>query len=110
MNIPKQVISFIESCPINTQPSLVFATFRYMNGQSVEVEKTHAPLWQMTLDILRPILAKREKGRLYRQRRKERLMRTRAWHDRTDTLTVETIEWLENLSYDFPERTSPRRR
>ena len=34
-------------------------------------------------------------------RRKERLIRRKAWSDRTDTLSVETLEWLESLSTDY---------
>ncbi|MBP3533452.1 MAG: hypothetical protein J6J75_04025 [Alistipes sp.] len=34
-------------------------------------------------------------------RRKERLIRRKAWSDRTDTLSVETLEWLESLSSDY---------
>lgn len=34
-------------------------------------------------------------------RRKERLIRRKAWSDRTDTLSVETLEWLESLSEDY---------
>lgn len=34
-------------------------------------------------------------------RRKEYLMRRKAWSDRTDTLSVETLEWLESLSTDY---------
>ncbi len=32
------------------------------------------------------------------ERRKARLIERKAWSDRTDTLTIETIEWLETLS------------
>lgn len=35
------------------------------------------------------------------ERRKERLIRRKAWSDRTDTLSVETLEWLESLSTDY---------
>lgn len=35
------------------------------------------------------------------ERNKERLIRNRSWSDRTDTLTVETIEWLESLESLF---------
>lgn len=34
-------------------------------------------------------------------RRKESLIRRKAWSDRTDTLSVETLEWLESLSEDY---------
>lgn len=34
-------------------------------------------------------------------RRKERLIRRKAWSERTDTLSVETLEWLESLSEDY---------
>ena len=34
-------------------------------------------------------------------RRKERLIRRKAWSDRTDTLSVETLEWHESLSTDY---------
>lgn len=34
-------------------------------------------------------------------RRKEYLMRRKAWSDRTDTLSVETSEWLESLSTEY---------
>ena len=35
------------------------------------------------------------------ERNKERFIRNHSWSDRTDTLTVETIEWLESLSSLF---------
>lgn len=35
------------------------------------------------------------------ERRKERLIRRKRWSDRTDTLSVETLEWLESLSSDY---------
>ena len=35
------------------------------------------------------------------ERNKERYIRNHSWSDRTDTLTVETIEWLESLSTLF---------
>ena len=35
------------------------------------------------------------------ERNKERYIRNHSWSDRTDTLSVETIEWLESLSTLF---------
>lgn len=35
------------------------------------------------------------------ERNKERYIRNHSWSDRTDTLTVETIEWLESISSIF---------
>ena len=58
---------------------------------------------------IRPTL-REEKGSLAKprfpinerlERNKERLIRNRSWSDRTDTLTVETIEWLESLETLF---------
>lgn len=35
------------------------------------------------------------------ERRKERLIKLKSWSDRTDTLSVETIEWVESVSSVF---------
>ncbi len=35
------------------------------------------------------------------ERRKERLIKLKTWSDRTDTLSVETIEWVESVSSVF---------
>ena len=35
------------------------------------------------------------------ERRKERLIKLKSWSDRTDTLSIETIEWVESVSSVF---------
>lgn len=80
----------------------------YLDGFKWEIERRPSRSDVMTRRIresLREVKERLEKptfpitDKIDSDRR--RLIRQKLWSDRTDTLSAETIEWLDNLSYDL---------
>lgn len=112
MNIPKQIEAFVKTIDKQHRRHIVYAVYAYMDGEPIdanELPESARADYEEALGILKPILRRREKARLYRLRKKQQTVREASTDDTSIPSIRDTVSDVSLSENALPADTAANR-